>query len=138
MVTTSQSGTTAINLTGNELAQTINGNNGANLIRGNGGNDTISGFSGNDILYGGAGNDTLTGGAGYDNFVFNTAISAATNVDRITDFNVVQDTIRLDNAVMPGLGASLGTCLLPRSGKARPASPTTATTASSTRPTPAG
>ena len=82
MVTTSQSGATAINLTGNDLAQTINGNNGANLIRGDGGNDMISGFSGNDTLYGGAGNDTLTGGAGYDNFVFNTALNASSNVDR--------------------------------------------------------
>ena len=31
------------------------------------------------------------------------------NVDRITDFNVVQDTIRLENGVMPGLGSHLGT-----------------------------
>ncbi len=128
----------AINLTGNELAQTINGNNGANVIRGNGGNDTISGFSGNDIIYGGAGNDTLTGGAGYDSFVFNTALNSTSNVDRITDFNVVQDTIRLDNAVMPGLGAVWALWLPPRSGKAPRASPTTTTTTSSTRPTPAG
>jgi serralysin len=101
--TTSQIGSAAINLTGNELAQTINGNNGANIINGGAGNDVISCFGGNDILYGGAGNDTLTGGAGRDAFAFNTAVGVA-NVDRITDFNVVDDTIRLENAVMPGLG----------------------------------
>ena len=132
--TTSQTGIGAINLSGNELAQRINGNNGANIINGGGGNDIISGLAAR--VYG-AGNDTLTGGAGYDYFVFNTALNASTNVDRITDFNVVQDTIRLENAVMPGLGSALA---LSRrdSGKARPASPTTATTASSTRPTLAG
>ena len=81
LATTSQAGTGAINLTGNELAQTINGNNGANVINGGGGNDIINGFGGNDVIYGGAGNDTLTGGAGNDYFVFNTALNASTNVD---------------------------------------------------------
>jgi Ca2+-binding RTX toxin-like protein len=46
--------------------------------------------------------------AGYDNFVFNTPVSAATNVDTITDFNPVYDTIKLENAVMPALGALTG------------------------------
>jgi Ca2+-binding RTX toxin-like protein len=31
------------------------------------------------------------------------------NVDRITDFSTAYDTIRLDNAVMPGLGSHLDT-----------------------------
>jgi Ca2+-binding RTX toxin-like protein len=105
----SSSGTAAINLSGNELAQRIIATNGANIVNGGGGNDVISGLGGNDIIYGGAGNDTLAGGAGYDYFVFNIAINASTNVDKIQDFNVVQDTIRLENAVMPGLGSHLGT-----------------------------
>jgi Ca2+-binding RTX toxin-like protein len=109
LTTTSAAGTGAINLYGNEFAQTINGNNGANVISGGAGNDVINALAGNDMIYGGAGNDRLAGGAGYDNFVFNTAISAATNVDTITDFSPVYDTIRLENAVMPGLGAHLGT-----------------------------
>jgi Ca2+-binding RTX toxin-like protein len=62
---------------------------------------------GNDVIYGGAGNDTLTGGAGNDYFVFNTALNASTNVDRITDFNVANDTIRFDNAVMSALGSAM-------------------------------
>ncbi|MGO4832989.1 calcium-binding protein, partial [Rhizobiaceae sp. 2RAB30] len=118
LATTSLAGTAAIRLTGNEFAQSISGNNGTNIIRGGGGNDvlfgnngndTLDGGTGNDVLHGGAGNDTLTGGAGIDYFAFNTALNSTTNVDRIVDFNVPQDTIRLDNAVMAGLGTTLGT-----------------------------
>ena len=62
----------------------------------------LKGGAGNDNLNGGAGNDRLIGGAGNDKFVFDTAIPAkgvnTTNVDRIADFNVGNDTIQLDNA----------------------------------------
>lgn len=66
LATTSQRGTGAINLTGNELAQRVSGNNGANVLNGGGGNDRIEGFGGNDRLFGGAGNDTIVGGTGRD------------------------------------------------------------------------
>jgi Ca2+-binding RTX toxin-like protein len=49
-------------------------------------------------LYGGLGNDVLNGGAGQDSFVFNTKLGSG-NVDRIVGFNVVDDTIMLDDAV---------------------------------------
>ncbi|RWF06641.1 MAG: calcium-binding protein, partial [Mesorhizobium sp.] len=49
--TTKDAGTTAINLTGNESAQTIQGNAGANVINGGGGADKLSGFGGNDDYY---------------------------------------------------------------------------------------
>jgi Ca2+-binding RTX toxin-like protein len=91
---------------GNDYLSGMNGNDNLN---GAAGADTLLGGGGNDVLYGGAGKDTLAGGAGYDYFVFNTGLNATTNVDRITDFNVAQDTIRLENAVMPGLGSHLGT-----------------------------
>ena len=94
----------------------------------------ITGNAGINVLSGGAGNDTLTGGAGTDYFVFNTALSASSNVDRITDFNVLEDTIRLENA-----GSRLGSTLASTtSGNARTVSPTTPTTASSTKPTRVG
>ncbi|TIS66265.1 family 16 glycosylhydrolase [Mesorhizobium sp.] len=80
--TTKDAGTTAINLTGNGLAQTIQGNAGANVINGRGGADKLSGFGGNDT------------------FVFNSALGNG-NVDRITDFN--QDKIHLDDAIFAGL-----------------------------------
>jgi Ca2+-binding RTX toxin-like protein len=48
MRTTSNGGTTAINLTGNTFNQTITGNNGANVIKGGGGIDLLQGLGGND------------------------------------------------------------------------------------------
>jgi len=88
MTTTSTSGTTAIDLTGNALAQTITGNAGANVLNGLGGLDT------------------LTGSGGADAFVFSTALGAG-NVDTVIDFNVTADTIRLENAVLTGLVAGV-------------------------------
>ncbi len=77
--------TTALNLTGNELANLIEGNAGANVIDGGGGNDVLVGF----------------GGA--DTFAFTTALGAG-NVDLIADFSVADDTIALDDAVFTQLG----------------------------------
>ncbi|MER9132221.1 family 16 glycosylhydrolase [Mesorhizobium sp. M0768] len=51
LATTNASGTTAINLTGNEFAQSIQGNAGANIINGGGGADTMTGYGGNDTYY---------------------------------------------------------------------------------------
>jgi hypothetical protein len=73
---------------------------------GNAGNNVLIGNSGNNTFYGNLGNDTLTGGAGSDFFVFNTALNAATNRDTITDFNVVADTIQLENAIYTSLTAT--------------------------------
>ena len=62
-------------------------------------NDTITGSAGNNILSGGFGNDNLTGNGGSDTFKFDSGLSASTNVDTITDFDVPTDTIQLENAV---------------------------------------
>ncbi|MEJ6850557.1 calcium-binding protein [Sinorhizobium fredii] len=70
---------------------------------GNGLANTLIGNSGNNILNGGAGKDKLTGGLGNDTFFFNSTLSATTNVDSITDFNVANDTIRLENAVFTAI-----------------------------------
>ena len=56
----------AINLTGNEFAQSIFGNDGDNVLSGAGGDDTLVGLDGNDTLNGGTGNDTLHGNEGND------------------------------------------------------------------------
>ena len=56
-----------------------------------------------DDLFGGAGNDDLNGGTGADKFRFDTALSAAGNVDDILDFLVVDDTIFLDRDIFTGI-----------------------------------
>ncbi|MDO9527498.1 MAG: proprotein convertase P-domain-containing protein, partial [Gemmobacter sp.] len=77
-------GTANINGTGNALANRLTGN------------------AGNNVLNGGLANDILIGGAGNDTFVFNTALGVG-NIDQITDFNVVDDIISLDDAIFLGL-----------------------------------
>jgi Ca2+-binding RTX toxin-like protein len=71
-------GSTAINGTGNSLANTLVGNDAVNNLTGAAGNDSLSGVGGNDTLTGvstGATTpglnekDTLTGGAGADRFI---------------------------------------------------------------------
>lgn len=96
-----------VNGTGNSLANAIAGNAGNNTLSGLEGNDIINGLVGQDVIYGDVGNDTLIGGAGNDTFVFDAALGS-TNRDRITDYDVPTDTIRLDNAVFSSFGA-LGT-----------------------------
>jgi serralysin len=100
---------TAANGTGNALANTIVGNGAANILNGGLGNDILSGGIGNDTLFGGAGNDTLAGGANADFFVFNTALSAITNRDIVTDFSHVDDTFRLENSGVFTKLTALGT-----------------------------
>ena len=86
--TNSDKGVSAINLTGNALAQTIVGN------------------AGNNVLDGKAGADALWGLGGADAFVVSSALGSS-NVDRIKDYRVVDDTIRHDDAVFKGV--ALGT-----------------------------
>ncbi|MEI8716341.1 hypothetical protein [Mesorhizobium sp. ISC11] len=71
---------------------------------GNTANNVLKGNGGANVLDGGAGNDTLTGGLGADTFRFSTALNASTNKDVITDFNVADDTIALDDAIFTALG----------------------------------
>ncbi|BAQ65620.1 S-layer family protein [Geminocystis sp. NIES-3709] len=77
---------------GNDL---LDGGSGDDLLKGGDGNDNIKGGSGNDTLVGGIGNDTLTGNSGNDYFRFN---SPTDGIDRIMDFNVIDDTIYLGSS----------------------------------------
>ena len=86
-------GVAAINGTGNSQNNTITGNSAANRLNGGAGNDTLDG---------GLGADKLTGGTGKDIFKFTTK----GHVDTITDFNVANDSIQLENAVFKSLTAT--------------------------------
>jgi Ca2+-binding RTX toxin-like protein len=68
----------------------LTGNLSGNVIRGNNGNNTLNGREGND---------ELIGLGGQDWFLFDTALDAMWNVDTITNFSVVDDTIRLDDDI---------------------------------------
>jgi Ca2+-binding RTX toxin-like protein len=96
-------GGAAVNGTGNGSANTMKGNGAANTLKGNGAGDTLQGLGGNDVLRGGKGDDTATGGAGADDFIFDAALNAGTNVDRITDFAPGVDQIRLDDDIFTAL-----------------------------------
>ena len=88
LVTIKTAGLNAINLTGNEFAQTITGNAGTNILSGQGGNDTLRGGDGIDKLIGGLGADRLYGDAGTDIFVFDSYESTTTKArDVIYDFS---------------------------------------------------
>jgi Ca2+-binding RTX toxin-like protein len=88
ITTKNAASTAAMDLTGNELNQTILGTAGANLLSGLDGNDNIKGYDGYDTLTGGAGGDTLAGGLGDDLFVYESASdSTALALDRILDFS---------------------------------------------------
>lgn len=98
-------GTGATSGTGNAGNNALSGNTGANVLKGEAGHDRINGGAGNDTIYGGAGNDTLFGALGIDGFRFDTALNAATNVDKIADFKAVDDTIFLDRSIFSGIAA---------------------------------
>jgi Ca2+-binding RTX toxin-like protein len=116
--TIANTGTAAISLTGNEIANAITGNAGVNALAGGGGADQLFGLAGNDRLSGGAGNDMATGGAGLDRFVFDTALSASANVDRLLDFTAVDDMIALDRSIFGGIPSGVLTAAAFREGTA--------------------
>lgn len=105
--TASNAGTAAINLTGNEIANTLYGNEGANTLRGGAGGDLLSALGGSDRLYGGDGNDRLNGGAGTDNFYFDAALHGTLNVDQLLSFSAADDRIWLSRSVFGGIAAGV-------------------------------
>jgi Ca2+-binding RTX toxin-like protein len=74
---------------------TVDGNDLDNFIKG--------GFQGPNRINGKEGNDTLRGGFSVDEFVFDTALNEAANVDTITGFASPTSTIFLDDAIFIGL-----------------------------------
>ena len=89
-------GTNVTTATGNSQAQTLIGNDAANVL---------SGLGGVDVLDGRGGADTLSGGTGVDTFAFTTTLGSG-NIDTISDFSVVEDTIQLAKTIFTGLSGS--------------------------------
>ncbi|NJO40834.1 MAG: type I secretion C-terminal target domain-containing protein [Cyanobacteria bacterium CRU_2_1] len=81
-------------LDGTNRRDTFDGGQGRDYLKGRGGNDNLTGGNGGDILIGGRGKDSLTGGEGRDEFVYE---SLKEKGDRITDFNVRQDVLNIDD-----------------------------------------
>ncbi|WP_162820215.1 calcium-binding protein, partial [Microvirga calopogonii] len=94
-------------LAGADGHDTLWGGAGNDWLEGGSGDDLVAGGAGDDRLVGGAGNDVLHGEAGRDTFVFESALNATSNVDRIADFAVAEDWIGLSRSVFGGFGASV-------------------------------
>jgi Ca2+-binding RTX toxin-like protein len=75
-------GSSAINATGNTLANVLTGNSANNTLTGAAGNDTLDGGVGSDTLIGGTGNDIYKLGRGYgtDSIQENDATAGNTDV----------------------------------------------------------
>ncbi|MEM7487758.1 MAG: M10 family metallopeptidase C-terminal domain-containing protein [Pseudomonadota bacterium] len=70
---------------------------------GQAGSDRLIGGAGSDLLDGGLADDLMIGGAGADSFRFSTALGDG-NVDRIRDFDVMEDLILLDSLIFAEAG----------------------------------
>ena len=90
-------------LSGGAGNDSLSGSSGRDTLFGGAGDDSVNGSSGRDMLFGGAGTDTLSGSSDQDQFVFNTALGVS-NVDLVTDFDVGNDTIVLDNDIFTAAG----------------------------------
>jgi Ca2+-binding RTX toxin-like protein len=95
LINMTATGKANVALTGNALDNVMVGNSGKNVIQGGAGNDKLNGGLGNDILFGQEGRDA---------FVFKTRPNKKTNLDKIADFNVADDSVHLDNAIFKKLG----------------------------------
>jgi Ca2+-binding RTX toxin-like protein len=97
-------GATAINATGNTMANNLTGNAANNVLNGGAGNDTLDAGEGNDILDGGAGDDVLIAGAGDDLLIWNGGVDS------------FEGGTGIDTADFSALGTSLWISLLPTGG----------------------
>lgn len=88
-------GTSATNLTGNELNNTLTGNDGNNILKGKAGNDVIVGGTGagNDIYIGGGGNDTVVYKSATHGVTANLALGTASGNEIGSEIG--SDTFRL-------------------------------------------
>jgi Ca2+-binding RTX toxin-like protein len=101
-----------LKINGASRSETIVARSSDDTVKGFQGNDKLNGAAGDDWLYGGLGKDTLTGNIGRDAFIFDTKPNKKTNLDKIADYNVKDDSVFFDNAIFKKLG-SKGTEFVP-------------------------
>jgi Ca2+-binding RTX toxin-like protein len=91
LTTTNHFGMAAINLTGNELDQSIYGNDGDNILNGGGGADLLVGRLGNDQYFVDSMTDTVSerAGEGYDRVWASSSytLTAGSSIERLTTTN---------------------------------------------------
>lgn len=107
----------ALDGTGNELANVITGNGLDNVLSGLGGDDTLVGTGGSDLLDGGTGSDAMTGGAGNDRYIVDAigdsvaelldggTDQVSSSIDYTLGANV--ENLTLTGAALNGLGNEL-------------------------------
>ncbi len=126
-------GASAINGTGNSLANLLRGNGanntlvgggGTDILEGGAGNDALSNASGNSLLAGGAGIDTLTGAGGNDLLIGGTgndALTTGAGADVIVfnkgdGMDMIAASTALDNTLSLGGGVLYADLLFQKSG----------------------
>ena len=77
---TLESGSAALNATGNELDNAITGNANDNTLLGLAGADSLFGGAGNDLLDGGSGTDAMSGGFDNDTYIVDASGDAVTEL----------------------------------------------------------
>ena len=107
-------GASALNGTGNSLANHLTGNAAANTLLGLTGNDVLLGLGGNDTLNGGAGTDRLEGGQGNDIYVLaaagDTVVEALNaGLDQVSAGYSYALGANFENLLLTGTGAINGT-----------------------------
>jgi Ca2+-binding RTX toxin-like protein len=116
-------GMSAIDGTGNELANVTTGNGAANALLGLAGDDRLLGEGGNDILDGGSGDDVMAGGRGDDSYYVDslrdvTQESAGAGSDTVystlnwTLAENVETLVLLDTSALDGTGNGLANRLV--------------------------
>jgi len=93
-------GKSAETLTTDDGDDTISGGSGGDMISAGAGDDTVTGGAGADIITLGAGADTIVIGASATDLVtYQGADATAVNIEAISDFTVIDDTLQISDAV---------------------------------------